>query len=352
MCGRKNHIFFALLLLCLAAPNISLAFFGDKALVKDSYFEVELKFYPSPSSEVLVKMDGGEAVKVINRLENPENLYGSYDHWYFVRYKGLQGWVFGAFIDTTDKRAEGAYIDVPSFLDRTNAMYEEKESEDYEDALSLASGIVRDIEGNFTKEDIKGSRRLTEFISSSLLVEGELYLYLGERESAEVAFRYLLDNYPEAELELESTTAADVVKSFLFFINRYSEGLFFDDASSCLEEVEDALKAKNLKKVSRLVLPGIFEVWVANTDWIVRTGDVELCDQQWLKESWGDKWEIILVDEKKGDDGETTGYCIETGPWGMDYYGITVDQVDFCIDLFPGSGYVLSYLILHTSPNP
>ncbi len=352
MLARKIQVFFALLLLCLVTPRTSFAFFGDKALIKDSFLGVELKSYPSAASEIIIRIDGGEAVKVINRLERPEKLYGFHNHWYFVRYKGLEGWVFGAFIDTDDKRAEDSYVDVPSFLDRTNAMYEEKERENYEGATSLALEIVRDIEDNFKKDDIKKSRRLLEFISSSLLIEGELYMYMGEFKSAEKAFQYLVDNYPEAELELESTTAAEVVNSFLFFINRYSKEFFFDDPTSCLKEVEDALKARDIEGVSQLALPGIFEVWVAHTDWVVRTGDMGLCDQSWLKESWADKWEIILVDKKIGDDGEIVGYCIETGPWKMDYYGIPVDQVDFCIDIFPGSGYALSYLILHTSPSP
>lgn len=352
MLDRKIQVFFALLLLCFVSPQISLAFFGDKALIKDTFFEVELKSYPSTAAESIIKIGGGEAVKVINRLERPEELYGFYDHWYFVRYRGLEGWVFGAFIDTDDEKAEDSYVDVPSFLNRTNMMYEEKERKNFEGAASLASEIVGDIEDNFIKDEVKGSKRLTELILTSLLIEGELYMYMGEFKKAEKIFQYLVENYPEAELELESTNAAEIVKPFIYFIDRYSQTFFFDDPSSCLKGLEDALKARDIEGVSRLALPGIFEVWVAHTDWVLRLGEIELADQSWLNESWADKWEIILVDPKRGDDGETVGYCVETGPWGIDYYGIPVDQVDFCIDMFPGSGYAFSYLILYTSPSP
>ena len=64
MLDRKIQFFFALLLLCLIAPQISLAFFGDKALIKDAFLEVELKSYPSTAAENIIKIGGGEAVKL------------------------------------------------------------------------------------------------------------------------------------------------------------------------------------------------------------------------------------------------------------------------------------------------
>ena len=102
--------------------------------------------------------------------------------------------------------------------------------------------------------------------------------------------------------------------------------------------------------VSKLAVPGIFEIWVANTDWMMRLGEKNLKDLSLLGGHWDDDWDVIGVDPKTGDKGETVGYCIKTGPWQIDYSGRPVEYIDFCIDMLPGGDTVFGYLVLYTRP--
>jgi hypothetical protein len=349
MRNKRLHFGLFFLFVILVVPSVSLPFVGEKALVtRDG---VDLKLYPGIGVANIISIETGEAVEIINRLESPESAYGFKDHWYYVRYRGLEGWIFGAFLSFADPGADDIYLDVPSLTDRTNLLFEKKDSGELGEAVSLANEIIFDIESNFTPPQIKKSRRLSELVLTSLYIKGESLIYLGEFEESRETFEYLIGTYPEAELELDPITASEIVRPFLSFIEHYSNARVFENPYTALNALKGALNDRDLDEVSRLALPGIFELWVAHTDWVSRLGDGALAEQGWLMESWDGSWEILNVFEKKDENGEILGFCIETGPWEINYYGRVVDRVDFCIDQLAGSGYVFSYLIVYTTPD-
>ena len=113
-----------------------------------------------------------------------------------------------------------------------------------------------------------------------------------------------------------------------------------------------ALEKKDLQALSDMAIPGIFEIWMAYTDWVVKLGDASLIDQAWLTESFENGWQIIEVDTLTDRTGSVSGYCVVTGPWEINYFDRGVNRADFCIDRMPGTEkYAFTYLILHSPPD-
>ena len=117
-----------------------------------------------------------------------------------------------------------------------------------------------------------------------------------------------------------------------------------------MKKVRAALEKRDLSLVSNLAVPGIFEVWVAHTDWVLSLGDREVDRQEWLSGSWDTSWEIKEVSSRIDEVGNLIGYCIVTEPWNLNYFEIRVNRVDFCVDRLPDGTYAFSYLTLYTDP--
>ena len=345
----KILISFFVLLQIAAFPMISSAL-ADVEYARIKECGAELKSRPGLKTDTIVAVKKGEVVLVKNRLENPEKMSGVSDHWYFVQYKGLSGWIFGASLDMKDPGAKESYVEVESFFERTNEIYEMKEEGDLTGAVKLADEILSDVKTGFGVDEIQKSNRLKEIILLASVVKGECLVFLKRFDEAEETYKYLLRNYPGAMLEHESIPAAEVVKPYLIYMRRSPETVTFSNTEAGLERLKTALEKRDLKTVSELAVPGIFEIWVANTDWMMRLGDKSLKDVSLLGGHWDDNWEVVGVDAKTGDNGEVIGYCINTGPWQIDYSGRPVESIDFCIDTLPGGDIVFGYLILYTRP--
>ncbi len=353
--NKKPIIGFTILFLFAALLNVTLfsassAAFGEIEYARIVESGAELKSRPGLKTDTIVAVKRGEVVLVKNRLENPEVVSGVSDRWYFVRYKGLSGWIFGASLDMKDPEAKDSYVEVESFFERTNKIYEMKEAGDLKGAIQLADKILSDVKTGFEMNEIQKSNRLKEIILLASVVKGECLVFLKRFDEAEETYKYLLKNYPGAMFEHESIPASEVVKPYLIYMRRFPKAVTFSNPEVGLERLKTALEKKDLKTVSGLAVPGIFEIWVANTDWMMRLGDLNLKDLSLLGGHWDDNWEVVGVDAKTGKNGEVIGYCIKTGPWQIDYSGRPVESIDFCIDKLPGGDIVFGYLILYTRP--
>lgn len=354
---QYNNSLIKITILFLSVVSFQFAVFplSSTALAGIEYARIkgsgaELKSRPGLKTDTIVVIKKGEVVRVKNRLEDPEEISGVSDRWYFVEYKGISGWIFGTSLNLKDPDSKKSYVDVKPFIDRMNEMYEMKEAGDLNRAVALADGIAGDMKSGFTDEEIRGSKRLNEIILAALTVRGECLVYLKRFEEAKEAYSYILKNYPNARLEQESISASEIVGPYLAYIERFSEAVFFSDPKEGLERLKKGLEKKDITAVSELAIPGIFEIWVANTDWLIKLGDDKLKDLPWLKEHWNDDWKVLAVEPKFDEEGKVIGYCINTGPWSVDYSGRPVDSIDFCIDRLPGGDVAFGYLVLYAKP--
>ena len=87
-----------------ATPALSLR--GQWGVVHSNY--LRLRADPSKSAEVLAGLAKGSIVKILSLTEQKETVEGETDYWYRVSLEGLEGWVFGAFMDITDSRITAA----------------------------------------------------------------------------------------------------------------------------------------------------------------------------------------------------------------------------------------------------
>jgi hypothetical protein len=243
-------------------------------------------------------------------------------------------------------------VEVPSYFDRINTVYEDIEKESFKDAARTAEEIVVDIEANFSRQQIDSSPLLVELVLTALVARGETLVYLEKYDDAREVFDYLKEVYPEARMELEAVTVDELVVPYLSYIEYENEIRLFDTPEECREALIAALEEKDIRSVSDMAIPGIFEIWMAYTDWVVKLGGGTLLDQFWLADAFDDAWQIIEVDTLTGRNDTVSGYCIVTGPWEIDYYGRSVNRVEFCIDRMPGTEkYAFSYLILYSPPD-
>jgi len=317
---------------------------------------VRLFSRPTMHSGVIITIDGTdevkEAVYILNRLEEPETIDGVTDHWYFIRYRGVEGWIFGSYLLLDETGARDALVEVPSYFDRINAVYENIEEESFKDAARTAEEIVSDIESNFSRQQIDNSPLLLELVLTALVARGEALIYQEKHDDAVEVFGYLAEAYPEARMELEAVTVDELVVPYLSYIEDQGDISLFETPEECREALITALEKKDLQALSDMAIPGIFEIWMAYTDWVVKLGDASLIDQAWLTESFENGWQIIEVDTLTDRTGSVSGYCVVTGPWEINYFDRGVNRADFCIDRMPGTEkYAFTYLILHSPPD-
>jgi hypothetical protein len=159
-----------------------------------------------------------------------------------------------------------------------------------------------------------------------------------------------MKTYPDAMLEVDFITARELTEPYMVFIDNYGSAALFDNPKQPMEELRKALVKRDISRVSELAVPGVFEMWVAYTDWVVKLGIKQLKDEPWISQSWDTAWKIEGVTDRTDDSGKIIGYCITSKPWKIDYYEIPVNRVDFCIDRLPDGTYAFSYLILYTVP--
>lgn len=328
--------------------SVCFGYEGKKAVILPP--GVDLRSRPMKSAETIVCIESGDVVEIVNRLERKDELFGARDRWYLVRYHGLEGWIFGLFIDIDGKNATKHFVEISPFSERINTLLVEEESKNDEAVIEIASSILSDIDANFSKETIRGSKILKEYIFTSLFASGKAYTFLGKYDDAKKTFKYLSSSYPEIEMELETVVTAKAVEPYLVYIDSVSNAIFYESPEDCVRAIESALKKKDLKRLSNLAVPGIFEIVIAHTDWATKVGKASLIDNSWFVTGWRGKWEVTSANMEYGPGDETVIGCVETKSWDIQYYGQMIERVDFCVEKIADEGCCLSYMVLYISP--
>lgn len=332
------------------------AFFGPSALGADGRKAVltgdwsDLRERPDINSETIVAPGAGEAVLIILCLEDSDTVGGVTGLWCLVRYRGVEGWVFDAALNTADPRAETSYRDVPSFSEKIERLDQLRSSGDLAQTERECAVIIEGIESNFSRRQIRASGRISGALLGAFSDRIETLVYLHRFDEARAAYAYLVKTYPDIRLEDDSTTAHDQLEPYMVFMDYYESAPLFTNPGEPMKKLRAALEQRDLSAVSNLAVPGIFEVWVAHTDWVIRLGDQALDRQVWMTGSWATSWKITGVSTRIDEAGNLVGYCIETEPWSLNYFEIQVNRVDFCVDRLPDGTFAFSYMTLYTRP--
>jgi Bacterial SH3 domain len=61
---------------------------------------------PLADAAVLAHIRRGAVLEVLSRTDRKEDLEQTSSYWYQVSYEGLRGWVFGAFLEIVDTKAQ------------------------------------------------------------------------------------------------------------------------------------------------------------------------------------------------------------------------------------------------------
>ncbi|MBN2225456.1 MAG: hypothetical protein JW765_12325 [Deltaproteobacteria bacterium] len=347
-----NHRLPAIAACCLLLLAVFPSAVGAEANVKAVIGAdgVQLKERPDFNAKKIIGISEGEAVLVVLCLKDPETALGIKGHWCLVRYRGIEGWVFDTVLDTKDPKAETSYSDVPSLSGEIGKLERLRESRKLEDMENLSALIIDQIEHNFSREDIGGSARLSGDLLASFSGRIEALVYLQRFDEAHKAYSYVMETYPDIKPEVDFITARELLQPYMVFMECYRSAPLFSDPIEPMKKVRAALEKRDLSLVSKLAVPGVFEVWVAHTDWVVRLGDREVDRQEWLSGSWDTSWEIKEVSPRIDEVGNLIGYCIVTEPWDLNYFEIRVNRVDFCVDRLPDGTYAFSYMTLYTEP--
>jgi hypothetical protein len=336
------------LLLLALLPSAAGAEANVKAVIGTD--KVQLKERPGFDSEKVIGISKGEAVLVVLCLKDTDTALEVKGHWCLVRYRGIEGWLFDTVLDTKDPRAETSYRDVPSLSEEIGKLDQLRESHKLEDMERLSALIIGQIEQNFSREEINGSARLSGDLLASFSGRIEALVYLHRFDEAHKAYSYVMETYPDIKPEADFGTAREFLQPYIVFMECYSSAPLFSNPGEPMKKVRAALEKRDLSLLSKLAVPGIFEVWVAHTDWVVRLGDREVDRQEWLSGSWDTSWEIKEVSARIDEVGNLIGYCVVTEPWDLNYFEIRVNRVDFCVDRLPDGTYAFSYMTLYTEP--
>ena len=63
------------------------------------YTNIKLRANPEENAEVLKYITQGSILELIKQSNSTFLFDGKNDYWYYVRYNGLYGWIFGSYID-------------------------------------------------------------------------------------------------------------------------------------------------------------------------------------------------------------------------------------------------------------
>ena len=102
-CARKD----AYRELTLPATPI-LAVRGSWGVVDTNY--LRLRADPTKSAEVLAGLTKGTVVKILSATEKKETVEDETDYWYRVSLEGLEGWVFGAYLEIAESQSRALEI--------------------------------------------------------------------------------------------------------------------------------------------------------------------------------------------------------------------------------------------------
>lgn len=67
---------------------------------------LRLRNKPSVESQALTTLWRGYVLEIISRKQQKEVVDELFDYWYQIRYDGLQGWVFGAYLELYDTQTQ------------------------------------------------------------------------------------------------------------------------------------------------------------------------------------------------------------------------------------------------------
>lgn len=89
-----------------ATPVLSLEV--NWAVITSSH--LRLREQPAVSAQVVTTLWRGYVLEVLSKQDRREEIEGSSDYWYQVRFGGLQGWVFGSYLNfyTSNEAAAAA----------------------------------------------------------------------------------------------------------------------------------------------------------------------------------------------------------------------------------------------------
>jgi hypothetical protein len=67
---------------------------------------LRLREFPTNSSRVIRYLKGGFVLEIISKTGTLETLEGEENYWYQITFDGLNGWVFGAYLDLFDSKEQ------------------------------------------------------------------------------------------------------------------------------------------------------------------------------------------------------------------------------------------------------
>ncbi|MCH5149503.1 MAG: SH3 domain-containing protein [Spirochaetales bacterium] len=70
------------------------------------YSNIKLRAKPEDNSEVLKYITQGSILELIKQSHSTFLFDGRNDYWYYARYNGLYGWIFGSYIDIYITKSE------------------------------------------------------------------------------------------------------------------------------------------------------------------------------------------------------------------------------------------------------
>ena len=65
---------------------------------------LRLREQPTTTSNALITLWRGYVVEVVKESQATETIGDQTDHWYYINYKGLRGWVYGYYLTMYDSR--------------------------------------------------------------------------------------------------------------------------------------------------------------------------------------------------------------------------------------------------------
>ena len=124
MKNRINYLFIAIIILCA----FDCAFAGESATITAAS-GLSMREKPARNAKLIVKLQQGTKVEVIDRNGPAEQIEGRRSNWCKITFRGHTGWVFGGFIQESPSRQE------PSQPETTGKSVAKTASED-NDAVS------------------------------------------------------------------------------------------------------------------------------------------------------------------------------------------------------------------------
>ena len=81
---------------------------GSWGVVDTNY--LRLRADPTQTAEVLAGLTKGTVLKILSATEKKETVEDETDYWYRVSLEGLEGWVFGAYLEIVESQSRALEI--------------------------------------------------------------------------------------------------------------------------------------------------------------------------------------------------------------------------------------------------